>query len=149
MSQIHLHPISVPKVQSFAHLQKQTLGVQIKIRFVFFPLHIVFPCYILYEFIEFISGSFPSPHTNRLESPGWMPNGLLGAGIHSRFPIPISLCEISQSARNCVLSTLAPSVGRKWPMLPKFPHYGFVCSLQIKQNSTTSSLNIILKCDSV
>lgn len=60
MSQISLHPTSVSKVQSFAHLKKQTLGVQIKIRIVFFPWYIALCCYI-YSVHSWSSFHPPSP----------------------------------------------------------------------------------------
>lgn len=78
MSQISLNPTSVSKVQSSAHLKKQTLGVQIKIRIVFLSMvHCFVLLYILYTFMEFISPSFTSPpHQPTRQSPGWMPSEL-------------------------------------------------------------------------
>jgi hypothetical protein len=144
VSQIHLQSTLFPKVQSFMHLQKQILWLQIKIRFVVFLIaHCFTLLFILLVHFRLILLLLLQPTG---EDSGRLPNRLSGFGIPGGFLIWIPLCVIYQSASDYFLSTLAPSSGLKWPVLPEFLPYGFVCNLQIGRNLMSFHKIIVSVC---
>ena len=151
MSQISLHPTSVSKVQSCAHLKKQTFGVQIKNRIVFLStVHCFVLLYILYTFMEFISPSFTSPHTNQLDRA--LARCLMSSkGLESTVDSQVQSFFVWFHNLPKIASFLfwLHLLDKNDQCLPNFPVVVLLANLQIKQNSNISYFNIILKCDSV
>lgn len=151
MSQISLNPTSVSKVQSSAHLKKQTLGVQIKIRIVFLSMvHCFVLLYILYTFMEFISPSFTSPHTSRLDraQAGCLVSSKgLESTVDSQFQsLFVWFHNLPKTASFLFWLHL---LDKNDQCLPDFLVMVLLTNLRIKQNSNISYFNVILKCDSV